>query len=130
MLKCSIAVAVVVCFMLVGCGGGGGGSSAPSPFAGHWVGTWTGDLGSGTADLTVSATGGTTGIAHDPSDDTNTSIAGTIANSGAATFTLSLTGYEPGTATGTFAIQGNGHLVGAVSRSGGGPTATFDLVKQ
>lgn len=128
-LVCAAAALLVA---MAGCGGGGGSSATPSPFVGHWVGTWVSDAAdTGTANVTVSASGAITGLSHDNGAALDGGVAGTITNAGTTSITTTYTGLPAVPWTGTLTVQGNGHLAGAVTAGGGYVgTCTFDLVKQ
>ena len=128
---------VVPLFVLTaaGCGGGGGGTAVPSPFAGHWIGTFsTPPNASGTADLTISTTGAALGTANNTQQGVVGAVDGNITSAGSITATCDYgPAYLLGYGSGVLVIGGNGHLTGTIAWHNGATdmgTSTFDLVKQ
>jgi hypothetical protein len=111
----ALFIFLLVASVLVGCGGDSSSPSTPSPYAGHWKGTWVDSIWgqTGTLDITVSGRGNITGSVVNNDNDSGT-VSGRIGNSGgiACYYDYRWAAYR---VTGLLSINASGHLVGNVS---------------
>jgi hypothetical protein len=115
---------------LCGCGGT---ASSPSPFAGHWTGTWSdaGNSQSGQLQGNVAFDGAMAGTISNDTLVANGTFSGSISPDGSVHVTIVYAG-PTYTGVGSFSLAGNGHLAGPVSLSDHGllfGTSSFDLVR-
>jgi hypothetical protein len=111
----ALFIFLLVASVLVGCGGDSSSPSTPSPYAGHWKGTWVDSIWgqTGTLDITVSGRGNITGSVVNNDNDSGT-VSGRIGNSGgiACYYDYRWAAYR---VTGLLSINASDHLVGNVS---------------
>jgi len=116
--------------ILYGCGGS---ASNPSPFAGHWAGTWSdaGNSQSGELQGNIAFNGAIAGTISNDTLVLNGTFSGSISRDGVLQITI-VYAVPTYTAAGTFSIAENGHLVGPVSIFDHGlqiGTSSFDLAR-
>jgi len=139
-MKRRLFLTCVAVLALAGCGGSdndGGGGSLDDRYVGRWVGSWqsSGPLGgqNGTSDITISADGHMLGTIHNNSLAATGDIQGTVGSTGQASGNYAYPLYK-GTFSGSFTLQQNGHLGGAIdtfdTNGNNAGTVTFDLTKQ
>jgi hypothetical protein len=122
-----ILTLIALTFSLVSCGGNG--SSAPSPFQGTFAGNWTSDgPDSGTAQVTVTPGGHTTGTEDNTTESVTGSVDGHLHNNGTFSGTVTPQGGSAVTATGTFTISQDGNTLSGTVLFGG-VTYTYTLTR-
>jgi hypothetical protein len=115
----ALFIFLLVASVFVGCGGANDSSSpsTPSPYAGHWKGTWVDSIWgqTGTLDITVAGGGNVTGsVVNNYIDDKAGTVSGVIGDNGG----ISLHYYyrwDSFRAPGALSINASGHLVGNVT---------------
>jgi len=111
----ALFIFLLVASVFVGCGGDSSSPSTPSPYAGHWKGTWVdSEWGqTGTLDITVAGRGNVTGSVVNNDGDSGT-VSGRIGNSGgiACYYDYRWVTYR---VTGLLSTNASGHLVGNVT---------------
>ena len=111
----ALFIFLLVASVFVGCGGDSSSPSTPSPYAGHWKGTWVdSEWGqTGTLDITVAGHGNVTGSVVNNDNDSGT-VSGVIGDyGGIACYYYYRWDYFR--AIGTLSINASGHLVGNVT---------------
>jgi CBS domain-containing protein len=79
----ALFIFLLVASVFVGCGGDSSSPSPPSPYAGHWKGTWVDSIWgqTGTLDITVAGRGNVTGSVVNNDNDSGV-VAGVIGDNG------------------------------------------------
>lgn len=133
MRKLQLAFFVVAASLGLASCAGSGVAGPPSPFIGEFAGTWAVSGGdTGTADLTIVASGHLTGTITDTTLSVTGSITGHIHADGSITTTTTLPAHAPIGATGTWALSnGNQTLSGSLTTTGNNPhTGDYNLTRQ
>ena len=111
----ALFIFLLVAGVLVACGDDSSSPSTPSPFTGHWKGTWVDSTWgqTGTLDITVSGSGNITGNVVNNDNDSGT-VSGRIGDNGGIScyYDYRWVSY---TANGALSINTSGHLVGNVT---------------
>jgi len=118
-LHSALFIFLLVASVVVGCGGANDSSSPspPSPYAGHWKGTWVDSIGgtTGTLDITVAGGGNVSGsVVNSYIDDQAGTVSGVIGNNGRISCYYYYR-WDSFKAIGAFSINASGHLVGNVA---------------
>ena len=129
----ALFIFLLVVSVFVGCGGDS--SSPPSPYAGHWKGTWVDSIWgqTGTLDITVAGQGNVAGSVVNNDNDSGV-VSGVIGDNGNISCYYDYR-WESFKVTGlALSINASGHLVGNVTEYDSfGNVArkdSIDLIKQ
>ena len=111
----ALFIFLLVAGVFVGCGGDSSSPSTPSPYAGHWKGTWVDSIWgqTGTLDITVAGRGNVTGSVVNNDGDSGT-VSGRISDSGGIACYYYYR-WDSFRAIGALSINASGHLVGNVT---------------
>jgi len=112
----ALFIFLLVAGVFVGCGGESSNSpSTPSPYAGHWKGTWVDSIWgqTGTLDITVAGRGNVTGSVVNNDNDSG-AVSGVIGDNGRISCYYDYR-WESFRAIGALSINASGHLVGNVT---------------
>src|SRR5512144_1521345 len=112
----ALFIFLLIASVFVGCGGANDSSSpsTPSPYAGHWKGTWVDSIWgqTGTLDITVAGGGNVTGgVVNNNIDDKTGAVSGAINDNGTISCYYDYRWASFG-AIGALSINASGHLVG------------------
>ena len=115
----TLFIFLLVASVFVGCGGAKDSSSpsTPSPYAGHWKGTWVDSIWgqTGTLDITVDGGGNVTGsVVNKNIDDKPGAVSGVMGDNGGISCYYSYS-WDYFRALGKLNINASGHLVGNVT---------------
>jgi hypothetical protein len=115
----ALFIYLLVASVFVGCGGTNDSSSpsTPSPYAGHWKGTWVDSISgqTGTLDITVAGGGNVTGsVVNSYIDDKAGTVSGVIGDNGRISCHYYYR-WDSFSAFGALSINTSGHLVGNVT---------------
>ena len=115
----ALFIFLLVASVFVGCGGANDSSSpsTPSPYAGHWKGTWVDSIWgqTGTLDITVAGGGNVTGsVVNSYIDDKAGTVSGVIGDNGMISCYYDYR-WESFRAIGALSINASGRLVGNVT---------------
>ena len=115
----ALFIFLLVASGFVGCGGANNSSSpsTPSPYAGHWKGTWVDSIWgqTGTLDITVAGGGNVTGsVVNNNIDDKAGAVSGVINDNGKISCYYDYR-WESFRAIGALSINASGNLVGNVA---------------
>jgi len=108
---------LLVAIVFVGCGGANNTPSTPSPYAGHWKGTWVDSISglSGTLDITVAGRDNVTGsVVNSNIDNEPGAVSGVIGDNGAISCYYNYR-WDYFKAIGKLSINASGHLVGNIT---------------
>ena len=112
----ALFIFLLVASVFVGCGGANDSSSpaTPSPYAGHWKGTWVDSIWgqTGSLDITVAGRGNVTGSIVNNDNDSG-AVSGVIGDNGGIAWYYDYR-WESFSAIGSLSINASGHLVGNV----------------
>ena len=111
----ALFIFLLVAGVFVGCGGDSSSPSTPSPFAGHWKGTWVDSIWgqTGTLDITVAGRGNVTGSVVNNDNDSG-AVSGRIGDNGGIACYYYYR-WDSFRAIGALSINASGHLVGNVT---------------
>lgn len=112
----ALFIFLLVAGVFVGCGTEKSSSpSTPSPYAGHWKGTWVDSIWgqTGTLDITVAGRGNVTGSVVNNDNDSG-AVSGVIGNNGGIACYYYYR-WDTFRALGILSINTSGHLVGNVT---------------
>jgi hypothetical protein len=123
--------------LLSGCGVDLSGTTSPSPFEGHWKGTWVDAMNSqkGTIEVIIGSDGMVSVNSHNQTYNINGAGTGTTSNDGDTVIKYSF----PGATYGSYILRGkgsinsSGHLVGVYQEYHGlrlFGSLSIDLIKQ
>jgi CBS domain-containing protein len=115
----ALYIFLLVASVFVGCGGANDSSSpsTPSPYAGHWKGTWVDSIWgqTGTLDITVAGIDNVTGsVVNQNVEDTSGAVSGVIGNNGRISWYYYYR-WDSFRALGALSINASGHLVGNIT---------------
>ena len=115
----ALCIFLLAASVFVGCGGAHDSSSpsTPSPYAGHWKGTWVDPImgQDGTLDITVVGSDNVTGsVVNQNVDDTPGAVSGVIGDNGRISCYYYYR-WDSFRALGALNINASGHLVGNVT---------------
>ncbi len=113
----ALFIFLLVASVFVGCGGENDSSSpsTPSPYTGHWKGTWVDSIWgqTGTLDITVAGRGNVTGSVVNNDNDSG-AVSGVIGDNGNISCYYDYR-WESFRALGALSTNASGHLVGNVT---------------
>ncbi len=113
----ALFIFLLVANVFVGCGGANNTPSTPSPYAGHWKGTWVDSIWgqAGTLDITVAGRDNVTGsVVNQNIDDQPGAVSGVIGDNGRISCYYYFR-WDSFRAIGALSINASGHLVGNVT---------------